>query len=92
MEPVVGVVGGQPVGAPDDAEHEQQRVDRAAADQVRPRALGRGGHEDADAEEQVGDVVQNADLEQAEELRLAAVPGEVEAVVELGRDPGENRV
>ena len=92
MQHVVGPVDGDPVraalvGAEDRAVEEQGEVDHAAADQIVPRPLVRAGEGKArDAEEQVDDVVQDADVEDAEQLRIGAVPGELQIVV-VRRDP-----
>lgn len=89
MEPVVTVVDRHPVAGADDPDQEEDDVERAAAEQVRPSSDRRGGHQDPDAEQRVDDVVEDADLEETEQLRVAEIARELQAVVEIGRDSGD---
>jgi linoleoyl-CoA desaturase len=91
VKPVVGVVDRDEVhvavAIDEEPEHQHQEVGDAAPDEVGPR-LGRGGRQrDADGEEEVDDVVEHIDLEDAEQLG-AFVPGEAQVVVIRG-DAGD---
>ena len=75
------------VGAEECAVEEQGEVDDAAADQERARAFERlRQHEPGGAEEQMDDVVQDAHVEDPEQLGIGVVPGELQVVV-VRRDP-----
>ena len=90
MEPVVRRVERDEVGAActdQQAVEPQNEVDDPAADQIRPGAVPRSRQRQArDAEGQVDDVVNPADLEHVQELRLRAVAREVEAAVQVRCD------
>jgi hypothetical protein len=67
----------------------EQEIDHAAPDQEVARPLPRARQRDArDAEEQVHDVVQDAHLEEPEQLCVGRVPGELHVAVVRG-DPGD---
>jgi hypothetical protein len=56
---------------PDRPVHEQHEIHEAAADEVRPRALHRPRERNpGDAEKQMDDVHQHADVEDPEQLRV----------------------
>jgi hypothetical protein len=85
---VVGSVARQPVEPADQPDDPEQQVDHAAADQEQARSVRRPGQREAgDAEEQVHEVVQHAHVEEAEELRVGVLAGEVARRV--ARDAGD---
>ena len=81
MQEVVGSVHGHEVGrrflADDEPVHEQHQVDRATKHQVGAGLRCGARHSQAgDPEQQVHDVVQDRDLEQAEQPGVGMVAGE----------------
>lgn len=89
MEPVVSAVDRDEVGggvmADEEAVKPEDEVHDAAVEQVVPGLAVAAGNEDAgNAEEQVDDVVEYGDLEDAQEERFGAVPGERQSFVVAG--------
>ena len=81
MQEIVGSVHGHEVGrrflADDEPVQEQHKVDRATEHQVGTGLRYGARHSRAgDSEQQVHDVVQDRDLEQAEQLGVGMVAGE----------------
>src|SRR5262249_15716234 len=93
VQPVVGVIRREPVRAAKQPENEQCEIEDPADNHVGARAAERAGGEQAgNAEDQIQHVVQDAHLEEPEELRARVAPCEAQVAVVRGdpRDEAEN--